>query len=87
MEMIGDVGKSRAKKGRTATAPGLYRAAKEARRRHAVTSSCQREAKGGHRRVWKTREGRRRWGGGRDTVHYNYRIAIRFKIQITPKFV
>ena len=49
-------------------------------------SPRQREAKGGHRHVWKTGEGRRRWGGGRGTVPQNYRIAIRFKIQITPKF-
>ena len=50
-------------------------------------SLCQREAKDGHRRVWNQAEGRRWWGGGRDTVPHNYRIAIHFKIQITPKFV
>ena len=50
-------------------------------------SPHQRDAKDGHERAWKQKEDRRQWGGLRGTVQLIYQIAIRFKIQISPKFM
>ena len=50
-------------------------------------SPRQRDAKDGHERAWKPEEDLRRWQLPDGTVPTNYKIATRFKTQITPKFI
>ena len=77
---------NRGEKRKPTTVSELYSMAKRAREQHTVTIPCQHEAEGGHGRVWKVGERTPAVGRWSCTVHQNYRIAIRFKFQITPKF-
>ena len=63
----------------------LYSAAKRAREQHAVTISCQREAKGGHGHIWKTEE--RTPAVGRWSCYCSEELQnCQFILQITHNF-
>ena len=49
-------------------------------------SPRQCDAKDGHEHAWKPEEDRRQWQLPDGTVPTNYKIATRFKTQITPNF-
>ena len=77
---------NRVKEEKWTASSGSYSSTRSARTRHADCSPCQREAKGGRRRAWKTGERTPAVGRWSATVPRNYRIATEFILQITLKF-
>ena len=78
-------GKTEDEERRTAAAPELYRAAKEAQGSHDEAFSAPTRRPDGHARDWKQIEVRRHVARAVNTVHQYYRIAILQNSQITLK--
>ena len=81
------VGKTEQGSGGKRRRPRLNSMAQKHKEATQETSPRQREAEDVHARAWKRTEGRSNVAKAVNTVHRNYRIAIHFQIQITPKFV
>ena len=79
-------GKTEQEERRTAAAPEPYRAAKEVQGSHDEAFSAPTRRPDGHAHDWKQAEARRRCSASGDTVHNNYKFAIRQNSQITLKF-
>ena len=86
-EMSKATGKNRARrKGKDDSGSG-YKGGQEARGSCAVAFTVPARRQNGHDRAWNAEEGNAgNVASAVDTVHKNYRFAIRQNSQITPKF-
>ena len=83
----GGVGKTEEEKGDERRWHKLYMMARKQEEATQESSPRQRNAKDGHALAWKQQEAHRRRQLPAGIVPQNYKIATRFKTQITPKFM